>query len=361
MKSAGRVSGGVLVAILLGFAPALSQTPVQRADALLDSAAGPDEPGVAAMVLLDGRPLWQGTRGLADLATAAPIGGDTPFYVASTGKMFTALAVLLLADRGRLELDEPLTRWHPELDWASGVTIRHLLGHTSGLPDHYDHFGADAALSNEDVLDWLRGLHGLEFPPGDGFAYSNSGYVLLSLIVDRLTKGTFAGFMEGELFRPLGMTDTRVADGRGEIPRRALGYARVDGGWEPRDYAGTTTGAGGVYTTLEDLARWDAGLGDLVADSLLERAMTPVVRADGRPTPAGYGWLAESYLPERGGVLGGRRYVLAMGDLRGFRAWYQRFREPRLTVIWLTNRGEIDIERIERLAEIFLAATDDAP
>ncbi|HUP18848.1 MAG TPA: serine hydrolase domain-containing protein [Gemmatimonadota bacterium] len=350
-------AAAALLAGMTAAGGARGQTPAERADALLESRVGPDEPGVAAMALVDGEVVWRGARGVADLETGAPIDADTRFYLASTGKMFTAMAVLALVDREVLGLDEPVTMWHDELDYARGVTIRHLLGHLSGLPDHYDALGEDRTYSDEDVLEWLRGLAGLDFPPGEGSAYSNPGYVLLGRIVDRVTEGMFTDFLRETLFEPLGMTSTVVVDGRqGGFSRRARGYVREGDGWALRDYESTTTGAGGVYSTLHDLARWDAGLERVVDDSLLALASTPALRNDGRPTPYGWGWLAESYRPERGGVLAGREYVLAAGDLRGFRAWYQRFREPRVTIVWLTNRGEMDVEAVEALAEMFVEA-----
>lgn len=348
-----------MVAAILGGAlasgSAAGQTPGERADAVLAGQISPDEPGAAAMALVDGRVVWQGARGWADLETGAAIDADTRFYLASTGKMFTAMAVLRLVEAGILGLDEPLSTWHLELPWAGDVTIRHLLSHTSGIPDHYDALGEDRPYSGAEVLEWVRGLGALEFVPGTGSSYSNPAYVLLADVVDRVTEGTFAEHLRRTFFEPLGMTSTLVVDGRqGGFSRRARGYVREGEGWSLRDYESTTTGAGGVYSTNHDLARWDAALEGLVADSLIALASTPVRLADGRPTAYGFGWLAERHPPEKGGVLAGHGYVLAAGDLRGFRAWYQRFEDPRVTIVWLTNRGEMDVEAVEALARIFL-------
>lgn len=343
----GKAVGIGVLAVVSSACESGSQPVVQALDEILDPAVdavvaplvGEEVPGLAVLVVHDGRVLHRAGYGVTSPGgEGMPVDLHTPFYIASTGKMFTAAAVLALVDEGRLGLDEPIGSYLPAVpSYARDVTAGQLLTHTSGFVDYYDIGGEDRTYSNAEVFDILHAADGLRFEPGTRAAYSNSGYVLLSLLVEEVSGLSLAEFLDRRFFGPLGMADAFVATDPARRPDdRAIGHHRAADGFEPLDYESTTTGPGGVYASLADLEAWYRGMreGRVLSDSTLRMARRPPELPEGRLTPYGMGWLAEFAAR---GPLADRWYVFAMGSLRGHRAAFKWYEEDDLLVVWLAN------------------------
>lgn len=319
-------------------------------DALMRDYQGP-VPGASVLVLRDGRPLLRRVWGLADLEAGIPAGPATNYRLASLTKQFTAAAILLLAEDGRLSIDDPVRRWLPSLPAAADpVTLRQLLSHTSGLVDYEDHVpaGFHGQLHDADVLRILEGQDRGYFPPGSGYSYSNSGYALLALVVARASGQDFAGFLRGRIFGPLGM-DRSVAhqEGVDRVADRAYGYSRMDGRWVRTDQSPTSAvlGDGGIYSSIDDLARWDAALYDDRLLAARSRAlMFAPATATGEPDVPHYGF---------GWRLNGDS-VWHSGESIGFRNVIVRWPAHGLTVAVLSNRDDPEPYRLAlRIAALF--------
>ncbi|HTR21655.1 MAG TPA: serine hydrolase domain-containing protein [Gemmatimonadales bacterium] len=299
---------------------------------------GPTVPGASVIVIRDGRVVYQKAFGMADLEAHVAATPATDYRLASLTKEFTATATMLLVREGKLRYDEPVRQILPELPAsAARVTIRHLLNHTSGLPDYEDLIPdtQTVQVSDQDVLARLSRKDSLYFPPGSAYRYSNSGYVLLGLIVARVSRQPFPQFLHDRIFGPLGMDGTLAyVRGGPNVPGRAYGYTVDSVGIRRTDQSVTsaTLGDGGVYSSVEDLRRWDEALatGRLLDSAELALATTPPVLADGSTSPYGFGWFVDTYR--------GERRWRHHGETMGFTNAIQRFPDRRFTVIILTNR-----------------------
>jgi CubicO group peptidase (beta-lactamase class C family) len=293
-------------------------------------------PGASTMLLRDGAIQVATAFGLADLERKTSATPATNYRLASVSKQFTATAVLLLAADRRLRLDDPLARFFaPAPPRWRHVTLLHLLTHTAGLLDYEELIPPEttAPLRDQDVLDLVRPHAGGYHAPGAVFRYSNTGYCLLALIVEKVANQPFATVLRERLFAPLEMTDTVAYEaGVSDVPQRAYGYSLRGQRWTRTDQSLTsaTLGDGGIYSSISDLARWDAALasGRLLPAPLLARMFSPhAVTAGG--AAYGFGW----YLRE-GGV------AYHTGETVGFRTAIVRRLDARLTAIVLTNRSE---------------------
>jgi CubicO group peptidase (beta-lactamase class C family) len=350
-----------------------SAAPVERAgtSAVLKGLVADGEPGLAVLVRRNGRTVVENGYGLRDLRTRKPIDARTGFRLASVTKQMTAAAIMLLAREGRLRYDDTLTGALPGFPaYGNAITIRHLLTHTSGLPDYeqlMDDFEKEKGprwsstrqISDTEVLALLeeetRGL----FPPGTRWAYSNSAYVLLGLIAARADGKPFADVLRDRIFAPLGMARTLAYEtGRNEVPDRAYGHTKEGAGFRETDQSRTsaTLGDGGVYSCLEDLAKWDEALRTNAVLSKEETglALTPARLADGsearwpegepggdnlapgRPVAYGFGWFTDPWQ--------GHDRAWHHGETMGFRSIVERFPKDDLTVIILANRGDLDLK-----------------
>jgi CubicO group peptidase (beta-lactamase class C family) len=293
-------------------------------------------PGVSAVVLQNGVVQIASAFGLADIERLAPATAATNYRLASVSKQFTAMAILLLVADGRLALDDPLARFFAAAPprWRQ-ITLLHLLTHTAGLRDYEDLIPPDvtAALCDQDVLDLVRPHADAYHAPGAAFRYSNTGYCLLALIVAQAANQPFAAFLHARIFAPLGMTNTIAYQAGGaEVARRAYGYSRDGQAWARTDQnlTSATLGDGGVYSSVVDLARWDAALaeGCLLPRSLQARMFSShVVTHDG--ASYGLGW-----------YLHAPQVAYHTGETIGFRAAIVRRLDTRLTAIVLTNRND---------------------
>ena len=310
-----------------------------RIDALLDGFADTDGPGIAVCLVENGSVVYRGARGLADLESKEPLTVSTPVYIASLAKGFTAAAVLRLVEQRRVGLDDPVGTHLPGLPaYFERVTIRHLLSHESGVPDHEDVLKA-RGLTNRDVMSWLREQQALEFPPGSRWSYSNAGYVVLAEMVAHLTGRPLAEYFATEFFAPLGMSSTFVAGGEAAGRERAVGYEKVDGKWIRDDYEGGTVGPGGVYSSADDMCAWGMALdgGKVLKRMTLIAAFTPQVTSGAAPTPTGLGFQVED-IPQ--GPLAGRWYAALFGMRDGFRAVDLKLKDRDFRYVQLSNAGE---------------------
>ena len=307
-------------------------------DALMRRYQG-DAPGASLLVLRDGIPVVRRGYGYADLEQRVRATPATNYRLASVSKQFTAAAVLLLAEDGTLGLDDRLRRWLPELPPATdAITLRQLLTHTSGLVDYEDLMPArlDRQLSDADVLALLAKSDRTLFAPGSAYRYSNSGYVLLGLVIERASGAALADFLRTRIFQRLGMAGTLMYEaGRGpEVPHRAYGYSLARGHWQRTDQSPTsaTRGDGGIYSSIEELARWDAALYDdrLLSAESRALAFSPHVEVTGEPYQAayGYGWR----------ITGDTLWH--SGESIGFRNVIVRWPRQRMTVVLLSNRND---------------------
>ena len=310
-------------------------------------------PGLAILVSEHGVIRHAAGYGIADLATGRSVTQDTPFYLASLAKQFTAVEIMRLVRDGRIRYGDPARRYLPELGALDDrVTIATLLTHSSGVPDYYT-FIRDwshvASLTNRAVLDTLRGKP-LEFVPGSRSHYSNSGYVLLASIIERVTGQPFARAMQRDLFVPAGMSATLVLDDSATFPAlRAVGYDTAGGHFRLSDYgvfelaSGArvystirTVGAGGMYSTLRDLGTWTEKLfsGAVIDSALVATAISPIVpapdeRGIDRVLGYGYGWVASRRNSEE--------VIWHDGGFAGFRTIIARVPRRDVTVIVLSN------------------------
>ncbi|AKC87711.1 serine hydrolase domain-containing protein [Pseudoxanthomonas suwonensis] len=323
------------LAALSAAATAPPTDPSTAVDALMRDYDG-HVPGAAVLVLRDGRPLLRRGYGLADLEAGTAAGPETNYRLASITKQFTAAAILLLAEDGRLSLDDPVKRWLPSLPAAAdAVTLRQLLAHTSGLVDYEDYVADDfpGQLRDADVLRILEDQDRTYFPPGSAYRYSNSGYALLALVVGEASGRDFASFLHERIFRPLGMDNTVAhQDGVDTVAHRAWGYSLADGRWTRTDQSRTSAvlGDGGIYSSIDDLARWDAALYDdrLLQPESLARMFSPATPTDEPDVPHyGFGWRLNG------------DSAWHSGESIGFRNAIVRWPGERLTVVVLSNRN----------------------
>lgn len=348
--------------------PAGSNRSSRQVDALMAGLISDQEPGAAVLVAKDGRSVIERGFGVLDLRTKRRIDGGTNFRLASCTKAFTAAAVLLLARDGKLRLEDSLTDIFPDFpEYGRAITVHQLLNHTSGLPDYEDLMpAADPSLPVEqiqikdaEVLDLLERQNSGKFAPGARWAYSNSGYVLLGLIVEKASGRTFADFLRDRIFVPLKMTGTvAYVRGRNEVADRAYGHAKDGGRWSETDQSPTsaTLGDGGVYSSLSDLMKWDEALRrqTLLSESELRAAWTPVRVPEGPPTEPdgttseyGFGWFLNPWK--------GHARVWHYGETVGFRTAIQRFVDDGLTVIILCNRADLNARALAlKVAGVYL-------
>jgi CubicO group peptidase (beta-lactamase class C family) len=326
-----------------------------RIDALLTPYSG-RVPGAAVLVLRDGMPLYRRAFGFADLEHGVAATAASNFRLASMTKQFTAAAILLLAEDGRLTLDDPLNKWLPELaPAADAVTIRQLLTHTSGLPDYEDLIPAQETrqLHEADVLRLLAAAQQQSyFPPGTRYRYSNTGYALLALIVARASGRDFAGFLRARIFIPLGMYATVAYQaGVSSVAHRAFGYSASGASWWRTDQSLTSAvlGDGGIYSSIDDLAKWDAALYDsrlLKRESLLA-AFTPATDTDDPAVRYGFGWRITG------------ETLWHSGETLGFRNVIVRYPRRHFTVMVLTNRDAPEpYELALAIARLYLPEAD---
>jgi CubicO group peptidase (beta-lactamase class C family) len=312
--------------------PPAAADPAPQIDRLMTTLHDRGQFDGAVLVARGGRVVYRRGFGTASAGSRAPFTPATPSCLASVSKPFTALAIMMLRERGRLRYDDPVARHLPEFArYAPAVTIRHLLTHTSGVPDYSSDLAIERpGLRNADVLRAVVRSGQLRFRPGQRYEYSNTGYVLLALVVERVTGRPFADFLRAEILAPLGRARTFVhTDPRRKPAGVAVGYSAF--GYED-DYRAVVTGDGGMYASVDDLYAFDRALytDRLVRQSTLAEAFVPAAVREGTTT-YGLGW----NVAYEAGVT----RLWHTGNTAGFRAFIERRLGDRSVVIMLTNRG----------------------
>ena len=311
-----------------------------KIDAIFAASDRPDTPGCALGVFRAGEVLYAKGYGQADLERPAPITSRSVFDVGSTSKQFTAASILLLAMDGKLDLEADIRTLLPQLpDLGGPIRVRHLVHHTSGIRDYLNLIvmsgrNLDNDYTEDEIVDLLARQRGLDFPPGTKHSYSNSGYFLLSEIVRLVSGKSLREFAHERIFGPLGMTQTFFHDDYAElVPGRAIGYTPGPEGTFRIDVPiGDVLGDGAVFTTVEDLARWDAR--HYEGDEFVRRLTTPGTLDDGTALEYAFGLMIGDYR--------GQRTVHHGGAWGGYRAQMTRFPDQRLTIAVLANHALAD-------------------
>jgi len=344
-----RASGlgvAVVLAIVLAAAATLAAQPAgwqRQVDKIFAEWDKKDSPGCAVALFKDGKILYERGYGMADLEHTVPITPDTVFYAGSVSKQFTAFAAALAIQQGLLAPDDSIRKYLPELpSYADAITVRHLVHHTSGLRDFYTLLSIagrrqDALFDNASILRFAARQKALNFPPGSDYLYSNTGYTLLAIVVSRAAKTTFGEYTDAHIFKPLGMSASHFGDRADRLVRnRAYGYAWGSRG-EPRldTPGGERVGAGGLFTTVRDLLRWDENFysGRVGGQALLDLVQTPGALNGGKPLTYAWGLQIGSYR--------GLRIVEHAGGLGGYRAHLIRFPLQHVSVATLCNVSSI--------------------
>lgn len=323
----------------------------------------PNVPGASVMVVQNGKILLQKSYGLADLEKKVASAPNVDYRLASVSKQFTAMAIMILADAGKLSFDDPITKFFPEFpEYGRRIKVRHLLNHTSGLIAYEDLIppGTTLPVLDINVLRLLETQDHTYFPPGSEFRYSNSGFAFLALIVEKVSGQTYSAFLREHIFRPLGMDGTLAYEqGISAVSHRAYGYTgQNDGSWIKSDQSLTSSvlGDGGIYSSINDLFKWDQALytTKLVSKKMLEQAFT-----SGKNTlhdnnlRYGFGWFLSEYR--------GLRKIWHYGSSVGFSTRLERFPEKQFTVIILANRNEAPLADIpDKIADMFLFESSHA-
>jgi CubicO group peptidase (beta-lactamase class C family) len=324
-------------------------------EALFNDYRSGDRPGASVVVIRDGKVVLSEAYGLAHLEKRAPALPESNFRLASLTKQFTAMAVMLLVEEGKLRLEDRVVDVLPGFPAYLGeVRIRHLLQHTSGIWDYEDFVPAThpVQVKDRDVLELLARKDRTYFPPGTAVRYSNSAYAVLALVVEKVGGTSFARFLHERIFVPTGMgTTVAHEEGISTVPGRAYGYAPDANGFIPRDQSPTSAvlGDGGIYASVKDLVAWDRALDthSLVSAETQKLAWTPATLPDGTSGRYGFGWFVDEDQ--------GRRRLSHHGETCGFTNAIVKYPEQRLTVIVLTNRAGGEPWRLaQRLADLWL-------
>jgi CubicO group peptidase (beta-lactamase class C family) len=291
-------------------------------------------PGLSVAVLRGDRVLLARGYGFSNLELRVPASDSTIYQSGSLGKQFTGAAVAMLAQQGRLDVEDRITKWFPEGKgvWDS-ITVRQLLTHTSGMPEYTDSLVDLRKDYTEEQLVRLAASRPLDFPPGQTWSYSNTGYALLGVLIHRVTGRFYGEVLDQLIFSPLGMR-TRIISEADIIPNRAAGYRLVDSQVKNQEWVSpslNTTADGALYLTVNDLAKWAVSLNHrrLPDSTVLDAAWAPARLNDGGTVPYGYGW----YLSDQRG----HRRVGHTGAWQGFETVFYRYPEFDLSVVVLAN------------------------
>jgi CubicO group peptidase (beta-lactamase class C family) len=359
-----------------------------QVDSVFSSITQENAPGLAVLVRKDGHTLVEKGYGLRDLRAHAKIDQHTNFRLASFTKQFTAMAIMLLVHDGKLHYDQTLTEIFPDFPaYGKNITVRNLLNHTGGLPDYEDLMDAqekikgplwspEHQIQDDEVLALLKKETKGKFAPGTSWSYSNSGYVVLGLVVAKASGQSYGDFLHARIFAPLHMDHTVVyLKGKNKITNRAFGHTAFVPDHGPQDptfhetdqsSTSATLGDGGIYSNLDDLAKWDDALRNhtLLNAEEMAPALVPAKLAKGSPTfwPAapnddnlhpgkpvayGFGWFLDPYQ--------GRPRMWHTGSTMGFRSVIERFTTNNLTILILCNRTDLDPEALAaKTADLYL-------
>jgi CubicO group peptidase (beta-lactamase class C family) len=329
----------LVIAGLLGFAvlaasPASAQA--DRVDEYVEAQMQQRHiPGLSLAVVRDGEVVLAKGYGLSNVELNVAARPETIYQSGSVGKQFTATLVMMLVEEGRLSLDDPLGKFFAEApDSWKGITLRHLLTHTSGLSNSlYQKINMRQDYTEDELVQQIAALP-LDFQPGAQWSYSNTGYVMLGILIHKVTGKFYGDLLREKIFGPLGMTTARIINEADIVPNRAAGYRLVEEALKNQQWVSpvlNTTADGSLYLTVLDMARWDAALytEKLLKKASLDLMWTPAKLNDGKTVPYGFGWMFND--------LRGHRVIQHGGAWQGFSTHIARYVDQKLTVIVLTN------------------------
>ena len=347
------------LASLLNAALAAQTAPTPTPEAVADYVQAEMQrqhiPGLALLVARHGEIVLARGFGLSNVELNTPVKPETIFQSGSVGKQFTATAVMMLVEEGKIGLDDPLTKFFPDAPktWDD-VTIRQLLSHTAGFTDYPKDFDMRKDWTEDEMLRLVESIP-LAYPPGTQWAYSNLGYLTLGIVIHKVTGRFYGDFLQDRIFGPLGMKTTRIISEADIVPNRSAGYRLVEGKLKNQEWvapAVNTTADGSLYFSILDLAKWDAALyGEtLLKRSSLQQMWTIAPLLDGKPNSGnyGFGW----FVAEKNG----HRLVEHEGQWQGFETQISRYIDDALTIVVLTNLGSAKPQRIaETVAKIYFS------
>jgi CubicO group peptidase (beta-lactamase class C family) len=312
-------------------------------------------PGLSLLVVRNGKIIRAEGFGLANVELQVPVKPESIFQSGSVGKQFTATAVMMLVEEGKIGLDDPLTKYFADApaSWKE-VTVRELLSHTAGFGDYPKNFNFRKDWTEEELLKVVEGIP-LAYPPGTKWEYSNLGYLTLGILIHRVAGEFYGDFLQARIFKPLGMQSTRIISEADIVPNRSAGYRLVKGELKNQEWVApmvNTTADGSLYFTILDLQKWDAALytEKLLKRSSLDLMWTPVRLKDGQQNKGnyGFGW----FIDHRAG----HRCIHHDGSWQGFETAIDRYVDDQLTVIALANLADSEPGKItQHVAELYLA------
>jgi CubicO group peptidase (beta-lactamase class C family) len=312
-------------------------------------------PGLALLVSRGGQIIRAQGYGFANVELQVPVKPETIFQSGSMGKQFTATAVMMLVEEGKIGLEDPLSKYFPDAPafWRQ-VTIRELLSHTAGFTDYPKDFDMRKDYTEAEALKMVESIPPA-FPPGTSWSYSNLGYLTLGILIHKVSGLFYGDFLEERIFRPLDMRTTRIISEADIVPNRAAGYRLVKGELKNQEWVSptvNTTADGSLYFSIIDLAKWDAALytQKLLQRSSLNEMWTVATLKNGKPNSGeyGFGWFVETKQ--------GHPVVEHEGAWQGFETVISRYLDDKLTVVVLTNLDEAKPTTFaDRVAEMFLS------
>src|SRR5438128_8391790 len=300
-------------------------------------------PGLSLAVLKDGAIILARGYGFANVELHVPVKPETVFQSGSVGKQFTATAVMMLVEAGKISLDDKISKYFPDApeSWQN-ITVRHLLTHTAGTTDYPQDFDFRRDYTENELLKRAEAIP-LAFQPGEKWSYSNLGYVLLGILIHKVSGQFYGDFLHDRVFEPFGMTTARIISEADIVPNRAAGYRLVKGELKNQDWVSpslNTTADGALYLTVYDMAKWDAALytEKLIKKSSLEQMWTPVKLNNGKTYPYGFGWSLNE--------VRGHHIIEHSGSWQGFKSYIARYVDDKLTVALFANLSQANQARI---------------
>jgi CubicO group peptidase (beta-lactamase class C family) len=300
-------------------------------------------PGLSLAVIKDGQIILAKGYGMANVEHQVPVKPETVFQSGSMGKQFTATAVMMLVEEGKLSLDDKITKYFSDAPPAwQGITVRHLLTHTAGTTDYPRDFDFRRDYTEAELLKRAEAIP-LAFQPGERWSYSNLGYVMLGILIHQVSGKFYGDFLQERVFKPLGMTTARIISEPDVVPNRAAGYRLVKGELKNQDWVSptmNTTADGALYLTVYDMAKWDAALYTerLLRRSSLEEMWKPVKLNSGKTQDYGFGWGL--------GEVRGHHIIEHGGAWQGFKAHIARYVDDKLTVVVFANLAQANPTKI---------------
>ncbi|MCB0667684.1 MAG: beta-lactamase family protein [Saprospiraceae bacterium] len=335
----------------------LSEIERLQIDSVFSACDHTDSPGCALAIIRDNKLIYKKGYGMADLERGLAITPQSVFYAGSISKQFVASCALLLSERNQLDLRAPIQQYLPDFpDYGSEIIVQHLIYHISGIKDYFDLFEQAGInylnqTSRKQTYELIKSQDSLDFKPGEKYSYSNSGYLMLAMIIEKVSGMSFSKFVDREIFKPLGMTHSLFLDDAAIlVPNRAWGYhINLDDEVENMLMRFDLVGSGGLYTTVEDLYLWDQNffLPKIGSSRFGEKLLTTGKLNDGTDTRYAFALVRDELM--------GHRLVGHSGSLGGYRAQYMQFPDDKLSIIILGNYSNFKPgERAHEIARILL-------